>query len=177
MMTRLLWLVFVILLILALILAAYFLIRNANERAELQRVAGYLGYEPDARIAQVRRCWDIGARCGQQLFFRADGSQDEIARLVEGLGWSVDRQFSIDGYEIFTKLNLGTRARLTVNGGDGLGDRTGLTPIMGTRWLLTDPAGRSWEVDYYPLAGQDGRIMLNNEPLRHNIMLITLNTR
>lgn len=166
-------------LVLALLLgcAGAVLWRGHSQQVTLLRTARRLGYEPASKIAQVKRCWDIFAHCGYFLFYRTDLAQAELTHNLGLLAWDVTNKMSVDGYEIFTKVNLGTASRITLGGLDGLGDRSQLPPFKGYRWHLTDPEGRSWTIDYYPLASQAGPILLDGQALRQNISIILYQTR
>ncbi|MBL7169671.1 MAG: hypothetical protein ISS48_01485 [Candidatus Aenigmarchaeota archaeon] len=166
-------------LVLALLLgcAGAVLWRGHSQQVTLLRTAERLGYDPSTKIAQVKRCWDIFSHCGQQLFYETNLTQVEFASNLDGLTWDVTNQMTVDGYEIFTKLNLGTASRITVSGVDGLGDRSQLPPFKGYRWRLTDPDGRSWAVDYYPLADQAGPFAINGRALKRNIVQVLYQTR
>ncbi len=156
--------------------AGSFRLRPSPETT-LLAAADRLGYEPLSKIAQVERCWDIFAHCGHQLSYATDLTQVELADKLDGLGWNLTNHMPIDGYEIFTKLNLGTRARITIAGSEGLDERDRLPRFKGYRWRLTDPEGRLWTVDHYPLADQIGPFAIDGRPFADNIVQIMLQTR
>lgn len=165
--------------VLALLLgcAGAVLWQGHSQQVTLLRTAERLGYDPSTKIAQVKRCWDILSHCGQQLFYETNLTQAEFARNLDGLAWDVTNQMAVDGYEIFTKLNLGTTSCITIAGQDALGDRSQLPRFDGYRWRLTDSTGRSWTVDYYPLADQAGPFVINGRALKRNIVQILYQTR
>lgn len=84
----------------------------------------------------------------------------------------------IDGYEIFTDINLGTNSRITIGGSDALGgDRSRLPKFKGYRWRLSDPQGRRWTISYFPLASQGGPVVLDGQLLQQNIVAVLYQTR
>lgn len=151
--------------------------RSHNQQGTLLRTAERLGYDPASKIVQVKRCWDIFAHCGHFLFYRTSLSQTEFSHNLKLLRWNITNEMEVDGYEIFTKLNLGTDSHITIGGLDALSDRSQLPQFKGYRWRLTDPVGHSWTADYYPLANQRGPFAINGQALTKNVVQILYQTR
>lgn len=160
-----------------LILPLALLTGCGGQAAKVPAAAERLGLPPDAQIAQVRRCWDIFAHCGEFAYYRTDLTQEELAHNLAGLGWETDYEMEVDGYEIFTNLNFGTQSDLTIDGTDGIESRLSLPIFKGYRWRLTDPQGAHWAITHFPLASHTADIALDGQPLEQNIVSILYQTR
>lgn len=144
---------------------------------KVRNIAEQIGYESSMNIAQVHRCFDIFARCYEQLFYQTNLTQDEFKLRLNYLPWKTLNDHDLDGYIIFTAINFGTTSRLTVNGHDAMGDRSQLPKFKGNKWSLRDPAGQDWNITYYPSAAVQGLIALNGVKLERNIVSIEYKTR
>jgi hypothetical protein len=151
--------------------------QNDVRRERVRSTAERLKYDPALVISEVERCWDVFAHCGQLLFYRTGQSNEELERRIDGLGWIRLNQEEVDGYEIFTNINLGTRSRITIDGSDGMGDRSSLPRFRANRWRLSDPDGRTWTITHFPLLGRPNVIALDGMPLQENIVVVQYQIR
>jgi hypothetical protein len=151
--------------------------QGRSRQGVVRNMAVNWGYTPSLEIALVGRCWDVFSHCGHFLYYETDFTRDDLARGIDGLAWMVANEMEIDGYEIFTALNLGTEAELRVGGIDALGDRSNLPAFDGYRWRLVDKAGRTWTISYFPVAAARLPVTLNGRTLQMNIVSILYQTR
>lgn len=143
----------------------------------VHNTAARLGYDPNLKIAIVGRCWDIFTHCGQFLYFRTDQTSKDLERRIDALQWTLLNKVEVDGYEIFTNINLGTRSRLEIDGSDGIEDRSELPRLRGVRWRLSDPQGRRWIVTHFPLTDIPNSIELDGVSLQQSIVSVLYQTR
>lgn len=151
--------------------------QSGAQRERVHNTAESLGYDPALVISEVERCWDLFAHCGQLLFYRTSQSSEEFAHKIDALGWTRLNHEEVDGYEIFTQINLGTKSRLTIDGSDGMGDRNSLPRFRANRWRLSDPDGRTWTITHFPTADRPNVIDLDGIPLHENVIVVQYQIR
>ena len=80
-----------------------------------------------------------------------------------------------DGYTLFD-INLVTEKKLTVDGMDDPGNRSGMSEPIAYRWRITE-GGRKWFVTFYEVAN-DGHIYeIDGQQIVGNIITIMLQTK
>jgi hypothetical protein len=151
--------------------------QGPSHRERVQQIAAIFGYDPASTIAEVDRCWDVFAHCGQFLYFRTDQTSEDIEGKIDALGWTLLNKVEVDGYEIFTNINLGTRSRMRIDGSDGIEERSKLPRLRGDRWRLSDAQGRTWTITHFPLADRPNSIELDGSPLQQNVVSVVYQTR
>lgn len=151
--------------------------QSPSHQERVQQTAAVLGYDPASKIAEVHRCWDIFSHCGQFLYFQTDQTSEDIERKIDTLGWILLNRVEVDGYEIFTNINLGTQSRMRIDGSDGIEDRSKLPRLRGDRWRLSDSQGRTWTITHFPLADRPNSIELDGVLLYQNVVSVLYQTR
>jgi hypothetical protein len=159
------------------VLVVYVRIKEKQQVPTVYEVAEKLGYSPQAQLAQTRRCWDIFAHCGVFLYFTTELSLDEFQTQVMQLGFSQKRFGDIDGYTIFTDINLGTNRLLTANGNDGLENRFSLPEPDAHEWHLTDKQGRRWVIAHYEVTATGIQYAIDGQDVHGNIVSLMLQTK
>jgi hypothetical protein len=157
--------------------AAYITIRGKRQIDAVNEVAQKLGFDPQDSLVQTRRCWDIFAHCGVFIYFDTDVSLDEMQKRTRQLGFAQQRFDRVDGYSIFTDVNIGAGGELTVDGDDGLESRDTLPEPDAHRWHLVDRQDREWVVGFYDLSETGTEYAFDGEAIRSRVVTVMLRTR
>ncbi len=152
-------------------------IRQINQKSRLSQIAALIGYYSENEIAQVNRCYDVFSHCGLFLYYETDITYEVFKTQLKQIQFEKTNETDIDGYEIFTDLNLGTKNKLSINEMDGMGDRNQLPRFIGYRWRFRDNEDHNWTVSYYPLSENSETIKLDGQPFKTNIVGILYQTK
>ena len=145
---------------------------------DVYEVARQLGYTEQTHLVQTEQCWDIfPSHCGVFIHFTTDMSLDQYEEFVDMLNFSEDWFGEIDGYSIFTNINLESDRTLTANGNDGLANRLAIRKPLAYQWSLTDGQNRNWNIYFYQTAGDENEYKIDDQLLFGNIVTVMLQTK
>lgn len=174
---RLLTILLFVLFISVLIGFIFYQIRQINQKSRLSQISILIGYNSENKIAQVSQCWDIFSHCGLLLYYKTNMTYDVFKTQLKQIPFEETNKMDIDGYEIFTGLNLGTKNKLSINETDGLLNSNQLPRFRGYRWRFRDNEDHNWEVSYYPLSVNPETIKLDGQPFKTNIVEVLYQTK
>lgn len=145
---------------------------SAEEVETAFEAASQLGLSSDALLLQEYQCVDMGRRCGIYLHFTEMKNLEAFAPQIEQLDMTLDASREVDGFTVFTDLNLGRDPLLTAGGNDGLGSRESIRHPLARRWILTDRQGQEWFITFYQIADVEQAYRLNGQPFADNIVTV-----
>lgn len=164
------------------IIVAITLVKFLDNKKQTERVALVaiqLGYKPENKIDIYNKSWDIFEHQGIYLHFSSDLTQEGIGELINKFDMEKVNEMDIDGYEIFTNINLSPlNNKLTVNGNDMMGvNRAVFLQYKGYKWKLLDNEGKNWTISHYDIRTTKQQFEFNGKPINAAIVEIMLQTK
>lgn len=149
---------------------------------EVTTLAQTYGLSPEDHVAIFQNCADAWppfsrGNCRTIGIYRTSLGLEDFRRQFITHRDTSFTQREIDGFSIFTYLNVHTSQGLRADGKDGMGD---------TRLTMHEPQAVGWQVDtlpnselsinFYALRGDTVTYTLNGEVLKYNLVILMLAT-
>lgn len=166
-----------ILIIIFIALIVFFIfkeiITNRNLRGKVYEIAYQLEYHDDNFVDEYKSCYDIFTHCYKILIFKTSYDFEKFSALVKNTRLFTSDGFNIEGYEIFTKINLSSNNSITINGSEAFGNRSALPKLSAHRWNQNIPNSNNFiSIDFYDLKKVE-HIMLDGQEMKQNLVLVS----